>query len=100
MPSNKNCTTCKHDTAERSERCSECVVGGNKAPSLWETNKTITNADYIRSMSNEELAMVIMCPYGIAPDSCIENCDCLSCCLDWLRQDYKHNGGADDAKND
>lgn len=44
-----------------------------------------TNGDRIRAMSDEELAEVIMCPYG---DVCeIWNKEsCVECCLDWLKQ--------------
>lgn len=46
----------------------------------------ITNADKIRSMSNEELAEIIMCPYDTEPDLCKQENGCLNCCLDWLRK--------------
>lgn len=47
-----------------------------------------TNADRIRSMSDEELAAVIMCPNesGQADIECdkSDNCNCYECCLKWL----------------
>lgn len=49
----------------------------------------LTNADRIRHMSNESLAMTIGCPN----DMCLANipcnhddtCDCYLCCLNWLK---------------
>lgn len=47
----------------------------------------MTNADKIRSMSNEELAFIIMCPYGTTGSECKDTergLKCLDCCRDWL----------------
>lgn len=44
-----------------------------------------TNADRIRSMTDSELAEIIMCPYDTKPDACIKK-SCYNCCLDWLQQ--------------
>lgn len=46
----------------------------------------LTNADLIRAMSDEELAEVIMCPYGSEPDICCTKGTCLECCEEWLQQ--------------
>lgn len=48
-----------------------------------------TNADHIRSMTDEELAHEIMCPYHIEPDMCNSVKTCNECCLDWLKQPYE-----------
>lgn len=48
--------------------------------------KQQSNADRIRAMSDEELAEEIMCPYGMEAGMCTKPSDCLSCCLEWLRQ--------------
>lgn len=48
-----------------------------------------TNADHIRSMTDEELAVEIMCPYHIEPEMCNTIKTCNDCCLDWLKQPYK-----------
>ncbi len=45
-----------------------------------------TNADKIRAMTDEELAVVIMCPWGTEPDLCCTKGTCLDCCLEWLKQ--------------
>lgn len=49
-------------------------------------NKIVTNADRIRAMSIEELAEIIMCPWGSEPDLCCTKGTCLDCCEKWLRQ--------------
>ena len=64
----------------------DCRTGSG----LWQpcgayVPKSITNADRIRSMSDEELAEVIMCPHDSDPDICGSN-NCVKCCADWLRQ--------------
>lgn len=46
-----------------------------------------TNADKIREMDDEELAVAIMCPHD--DDKCPGPGDaktCIKCCLDWLRE--------------
>ena len=49
----------------------------------------MTNGDMIRSMSDEDLALNIMCPNesGLAEIECdhSDKCDCYECCLDWIR---------------
>lgn len=56
------------------------------------TNKnTITNADLIRSMSDEELAVTIPCPNetGMTNIECdhSDQCNCRECCLKWLQSE-------------
>ena len=56
------------------------------------TNRNgLTNAQYIRSMTDEELASEIMCPYSIEPDLCNSVKTCNECCLEWLKQPYKED---------
>ena len=51
--------------------------------------KKETNADRIRSMTDEELAVNMMCPNenGLAEIDCDknDNCNCYECLLKWLR---------------
>lgn len=51
--------------------------------------KPQTNADRIRSMTDEELATNMMCPNenGLAEIDCdkSDNCNCYECLLKWLR---------------
>lgn len=54
----------------------------------------ITNADRIRSMTDEELA-VEMCAKGGCPHDCETpddmDTDCLQCWLDWLKEEVTAN---------
>lgn len=47
--------------------------------------KIVTNADRIRSMSDEELAKVMdmLCP---PVTNCIDGGECVKCWIEWLRQ--------------
>lgn len=46
-----------------------------------------TNGDRIREMPDLELAQVIMCPYDINPDICLdEGKSCYECCLEYLQK--------------
>lgn len=53
----------------------------------------MTNAEMIRSMSDEELAVTITCPneMGLAEIECdhSDSCNCSRCCLDWLRKEVE-----------
>ena len=59
--------------------------------------KPMTNADRIRSMTDEELAVVIAWPYLASPPWCSEHTTCPyinedptpcdNCALDWLKQE-------------
>lgn len=52
--------------------------------------KAMTNADRIRAMSDEELAMTMMCPNenGLAEIDCDKrgSCNCYECLLKWLQE--------------
>ena len=50
--------------------------------------KPMTNADRIRSMSDEKLAEIIACPKGLFDrmDCFDDNRDCKHCILEWLKQ--------------
>ena len=56
---------------------------------IKETSKSKTNADRIRSMSDEELAMNMMCPNenGLGEIECNKDdrCNCYECILKWLK---------------
>ena len=53
----------------------------------------ISNADRIRSMSDEELAMNMMCPNenGLGEIECdkSDNCNCYACILKWLQSEVE-----------
>lgn len=62
----------------------------------------MTNGDRIREMSDEELAVIIMCPYDIDQDMCI--CDiemgCIECSRRWLEEEVGEaevSGGMEEA---
>lgn len=46
----------------------------------------MTNGDKVREMTNEELADIIMCPYGTEAYSCGKP-NCLKCCREWLESE-------------
>lgn len=67
--------------------------------SQCECEKPKTNADRIRSMSDEELARIIMCPYDTygkelpcAKDgiqTMVPPEDCNKCCIRWLQSEVE-----------
>lgn len=54
---------------------------------------TMTNADSIRAMSDEELANIICCPVNGDSNLCLDTWDCIACTLDWLKQPVGDNNG-------
>lgn len=46
----------------------------------------MTFGDKIRSMNDDELAEIIMCPYDTDPSVCSYKGTCEKCCLEWLKQ--------------
>lgn len=48
----------------------------------------MTNADRIRSMTDEEMAGVIMCPHQTDESHCCEG-NCFRCSFEWLQQPAK-----------
>lgn len=67
-----------------------CAAQGWNCPNQ---RKKQTNADRIRSMSDEELAMNMMCPNenGLGEIECdkSDNCNCYACILKWLQQEVE-----------
>lgn len=55
--------------------------------------KRMTNADRIRAMSDEDLAINMMCPNenGLAEIDCdkCDNCNCYECLLKWLQSEVE-----------
>lgn len=75
---------CMKFTTEQS--VSFCV--GKKCPDRKESN-----ADRIRSMTDEELARFISCPENNDWRTiCFKDDDCLTCKTKWLRQEAVDNG--------
>lgn len=73
----KCCTTC----ARNPRNCGVRHICGLDCDGY----KPKTNADRIRSLSDEELAKVIMCPYDRDKRDCKESC--WECCLKWLKSE-------------
>ncbi len=71
------CDTCKHE--------GRCEYGGGSCPGY--EPKVVTNGDRIRSMSDEELAAIIMCPHDPPLTGCEDwdSTNCVAYCLDWLK---------------
>lgn len=92
----KDCHTCKHELFDKC--CNDCLYGD--PPSNWEAASYYvpdTNAEKIRSMSDEQLAAsyYIPCPYD---DGGYGECKfgwhkreqtCEECKLEWLRMPSK-----------
>ena len=57
----------------------------------------MTNAEKIRQMSDEDLAMNIACPNenGLAEIKCnkSDSCNCYECLLNWLRAESEEKHG-------
>lgn len=55
--------------------------------------RVMTNGEMIRNMTDEELAVTIMCPNetGHAEIECdhSDQCNCCECCLKWLKQEVE-----------
>lgn len=49
----------------------------------------ITNADKIRSMTDEELVQIILCPHDMNREYCCKRKTCYDCCLEWLQSEVK-----------
>ena len=69
--------------------------------SKWEQrDKPTTNADHIRSMTDEEMAEWYFkeffpeAPY-CTKEECFPEDDCVKCLLDWLKQEAADKGGAE-----
>ena len=93
------CKTCVH-AVDREDFCDNCYYCGmlndrGIAPTGYEEAKKQTNADRIRSMTDEELAENLMksydCPKG---KDCVERMpgedgfqQCKRCWVEWLRQE-------------
>jgi hypothetical protein len=83
-----HCETCKQYECGL---CLICKVEQDGSRTQYE-KKTITNADKIRSMTDEELAVGIRSDFGSDLDWCNGHCEgqtCEECILKWLREEIK-----------
>lgn len=58
-------------------------------PDVYTVTNKQTNADRIRSMTDEELALAVMCPADITggDTKCDQYHNCRKCTLDWLQRE-------------
>lgn len=66
-------------------------------PEGYAVTRKKTNADRIRSMTDEELAANMMCPNenGLGKIDCDknDNCNCYECLLKWLKAESEEKDG-------
>lgn len=87
---NPGCEKCKHkDMNPHKEPCVNCWVFDER-PNFEQ--RSTTNADSIRGMSDEELAhfMARVCPPG---GKCNEDGNCFACRRDWLKSPVEVSDG-------
>lgn len=102
------CVMCKHEGSDVYDGCCECEYPENSdensddPPTKYEP-KPQTNADRIRSMSDEELAEFFTpfyydgpkfyCPAqaDVGEGECAAKSDCRQCWLDWLKQEEQND---------
>lgn len=75
----------------------DLIVRYDELKTLFRPIKKQTNADRIRSMTDEELAIHTMCPNdtGLAEIECdkSDSCNCYECLLNWLRAESEEKHG-------
>lgn len=78
----KSCETCKYQSRYKTdEPCVHCTKNAT------DEYKIMTNGDYIRSLSDVDLAQIVMCPNEIGFDEVECHKDdkfCQKCTLNWL----------------
>lgn len=92
----ENCLSCEFANWEGSVKEDEIslilskIFGEDYNLDLLKEQKTQTNADKIRSMTDEELArtMDMVCPLDTA---CNDGQQCIKCWIDWLKQPAKED---------
>ena len=97
------CPSCVYAT----HKCKKTgVTIGRTTGCTYHEPKPQTNADRIRAMTDEELAMLLGAPTIVSPPWCDMNYDCPYadkdparcdlCSLDWLKQPAEEEGGSDE----
>lgn len=90
----KDCVSCVHEyLSSTSDTCRECGIAMLNYEEA--KPKSITNADRIRSMTDEELAELMEDKGDCPPIECphdgegakVTRLDCKACWLDWLKQE-------------
>lgn len=87
----ENCKTCKYKYRDESqEPCAHCTKNA------VDNYEPMTNGDYIRSLSDTELAQIIMCPNEVGFDEIVcdrDNQHRSECTLRWLEELKELRGG-------
>ena len=82
------CKLCKYENCSMESK--ECIGCNQNAVNKY---TRMTNADRIRSFSDEELAMNMMCPNenGLGEIECdkSDNCNYYACILKWLQSEVE-----------
>ncbi len=94
MPKCKNCNNLYNLSDKNDVIVGKWCPKINDSPHLdmernCEHYKAMTNADRIRSMTDEELALTVMCPADITggDTKCDQYHNCRKCTLDWLQRE-------------
>lgn len=100
------CDECKYSYSKQNQESNMCKICefkavlnvlSKKAHPLKQIKQT--NAERIRSMSDEELAMIMMCPNenGLAEIECdkSDSCNCYECLLKWLQSEVEEKNETD-----
>lgn len=81
------CKRCKyHDRDESQDPCTHCTKNAT------DNFEPMTNGDYIRSLSDTELAQIVMCPNEVGFDEIVCQRDeqhCNECTRRWLEAERK-----------
>lgn len=95
----KDCSGCKHLNERGYCEFTACIIPCTVSGTIPEV-KPRTNADRIRAMTDEELAVQIAWPYLASPPWCSEHTTCPyisedptpcdKCALDWLKQEAEN----------
>lgn len=82
ISSNGSCNTCKYiNMSSEQEPCAHCTKN------VTDNYEPMTNGDYIQSLSNTDLSMIVMCPneIGFNEVECHKHDKfCQKCKLNWL----------------
>ena len=88
-----SCESCKYVNNEKNQE--PCINCKRNAEDHYEP---MTNGDYIRSLSNTDLSMIVMCPNEIGFNEVECHKDdkfCRECTFNWLEQErseVRHHG--------
>ena len=85
-----NCANYDRQREKHTDVCATCITayvnGERQEPSHWRCIP-MTNADRIRAMTDEELAVITMCPYNFGAEiDCYHAGSCVECTTKWLKQ--------------